>query len=82
MSAQKKATKKTEPSVEESPVILSIVPDAAVRSLDDLKREYCDSLRISVDPKTSFAAITGSHIRVSILHLDILWYLNLPSHQN
>lgn len=54
---------------------LVVIPDAAVRPLDDLKREYGDGLRIAVDPKTSFQAITGSHIRVinySIMYEPLL----------
>lgn len=43
---------------------LEVVDDAAVRSLEDLKAQYGDHLRIAVDPQTSFVAITGSHIRV------------------
>ena len=43
---------------------LDVIQDARNQSLDDLKREYGETLRISVDPEASFAAITGSHIRV------------------
>lgn len=65
-SAHRKAKNKGEEVVIEPITSLSIVPDAALRALDDLKTEYGDNLRIAVDPETSFAAITGSHIRVSI----------------
>jgi len=65
-SAQKKAKKKGEEVVEDPVAALSIVPDATMRGLDQLKAEYGDSLRIAVDPETSFAAITGSHIRVCL----------------
>ena len=43
---------------------LDIVDDAALRSLEDLRAQYGDQLRIAVDPETSFKALTGSHIRV------------------
>ena len=43
---------------------LELVEDAALRSLDDLKQEYGDKLRIAVDPERSLVAITGSHIKV------------------
>lgn len=65
-SAQRKAKKNGEDIVVEPVTTLSIVLDAALRSLDDLKAEYGETLRIAVDPETSFAAITGSHIRVRI----------------
>lgn len=45
-------------------VSLDIVADATLRSLEELKAEYGDALRIAVDPQRSFVAITGSHIRV------------------
>ncbi|KAI9068032.1 hypothetical protein FKP32DRAFT_1588061 [Trametes sanguinea] len=46
---------------------LELIPDASIRSLEDLKNEYGDRLRIAVDPETTFAALTGSHIRPSKL---------------
>jgi len=66
-SARKKAVAKGEEVVEEQAPTLDVLPDATNRSLDDLKREYGDGLRIAVDPATSFAAITGSHLRVGFL---------------
>jgi hypothetical protein len=63
---QRKARKKGEDVIGEPVAALTVIPDAATRSLEDLKKEYGDNLRIAVDPETSFAAITGSHIRVSI----------------
>ncbi|KAG9314611.1 hypothetical protein JVU11DRAFT_5415 [Chiua virens] len=62
-SAKRKAAAKGEELVEAAPPSLRLVEDARHRHLDDLKREYGDNLRIAVDPETSFAAITGSHIR-------------------
>ncbi|OSD05907.1 hypothetical protein PYCCODRAFT_1383895 [Trametes coccinea BRFM310] len=46
---------------------LELIPDATIRSLEDLKNEYGDRLRIAVDPETTFHALTGSHIRPSKL---------------
>lgn len=39
--------------------------EVAERSLEELAEKYGEALRIAVDHDTSFAAITGSHIRVS-----------------
>lgn len=43
---------------------LTLIPDAASKSLDELSAEYGDALRIAVYPERSFVALTGSHIRV------------------
>ena len=43
---------------------LDIVDDAAIRPLEDLTKQYGNALRVAVDPETTFAALTGSHIRV------------------
>lgn len=43
---------------------LSLLPDAGSRTLEDLQLQYGEALRVAVDAETSFAAITGSHIRV------------------
>lgn len=48
---------------------LVVIPDSALRPLEDLKVEFGDNLRIAVDPETSFRAITGSHIRVTYIFL-------------
>lgn len=64
MSAKRKAAAKGEEVIEGVPPSLQLVEDARQRHLEDLTREYGDNLRIAVDPETSFAAITGSHIRV------------------
>ncbi|KAG1730414.1 uncharacterized protein EDB91DRAFT_786767 [Suillus paluster] len=66
-SAKRKAAAKGEVLVEEAPPSLTLVENARARSLEDLKAEYGEDLRIAVDPETSFAAITGSHIRSSKL---------------
>lgn len=63
-SARRKAAAKGEEFTDGAPPSLELVDDARHRHLEDLKREYGDNLRIAVDPETSFAAITGSHIRV------------------
>lgn len=63
-SAKRKAAAKGEVHVEEAPPSLTLVENARERSLEDLKAEYGEDIRIAVDPETSFAAITGSHIRV------------------
>jgi hypothetical protein len=63
-SAKKKAKAKGEDHLEEAPPVLDLVPDANVKTLDQLKAEYGERLRIAVDPETSFVAITGSHLRV------------------
>ena len=65
-SAKRKAAAKGEEVAEGVSPSLDLVEDARHRHLKDLKREYGDSLRIAVDPETSFAAITGSHIRVCV----------------
>jgi hypothetical protein len=65
VGVKRKAKTRGEELVEEVASALDIIPDAQNRSLDSLKREYGDALRVAVDPNTSFAAITGSHIRVS-----------------
>ncbi|OAX37287.1 hypothetical protein K503DRAFT_866963 [Rhizopogon vinicolor AM-OR11-026] len=66
-SAKRKAAAKGEVHVEEAPPSLILVENARERSLEDLKAEYGEDIRIAVDPETSFAAITGSHIRSSKL---------------
>ncbi|KAH7915130.1 hypothetical protein BJ138DRAFT_998508 [Hygrophoropsis aurantiaca] len=66
-SARRKAAAKGEEHIEEAPPTLNLVPDARDKSLEALRAEYGDGLRIAVDPETSFVAITGSHIRPSKL---------------
>ncbi|KAL6299663.1 hypothetical protein BKA93DRAFT_741989 [Sparassis latifolia] len=67
-SAKRKAKAKGE-ELEDPllPTTLDIIPDAMIRSLEDLTNEYGDGLRIAVNPEISFSAITGSHIRPSKL---------------
>lgn len=66
-SAKRKAKAKGEEHIEATPVELEFVPDAKNRTLDDLRQEYGDHLRVAVDRDAIYAAITGSHIRVSTL---------------
>ncbi|KAG6919586.1 hypothetical protein DXG01_004250 [Tephrocybe rancida] len=67
ISAKRKAKAKGEEHIETTPTELDIVPDARDRTLDDLKQQYGDNLRIAVDPDAIYAAITGSHIRFAKL---------------
>ncbi|EMD41648.1 hypothetical protein CERSUDRAFT_128608, partial [Gelatoporia subvermispora B] len=63
-SAKRKAQKGGEAPEEPAPAAALVeVPDAALRPLEDLRRQHGDGLRIAVDHDVSFAAITGSHIR-------------------
>ncbi|KAJ7042665.1 hypothetical protein C8F04DRAFT_1390618 [Mycena alexandri] len=62
-SAKKKAKAKGEELVEVVPAKLDVVPDAKNRSLDDLRQEYGDNLRLAANPEATYAAITGTHIR-------------------
>ncbi|PCH33343.1 hypothetical protein WOLCODRAFT_159996 [Wolfiporia cocos MD-104 SS10] len=67
-SARRKAKEKGEDVAETLPsTAFEIIPDAELRPLEELWREYGDSLRIAIDPETTFTAITGSHIRPSKL---------------
>ncbi|KAG5651227.1 hypothetical protein H0H81_009422 [Sphagnurus paluster] len=66
-SAKRKAKAKGEEHLEMLPTQLDIVPDALDRTLEDLKKQYGDNLRIAVDPDAIYAAITGSHIRFAKL---------------
>lgn len=51
----------------ESVDILELIPDASLRSLDDLVAEHGDQLRIAVEPDKVSMALIGSHIRVQYL---------------
>ena len=46
---------------------LALLPDAELRTLEDLQLQYGEALRVAVDAETSSAAIIGSHIRVCLL---------------
>ncbi|KAH7883860.1 hypothetical protein F5I97DRAFT_1606658 [Phlebopus sp. FC_14] len=62
-SAKRKAAAKGEELAEGARPTLQLVHDARGKTLEDLKRQYGDDLRIAVDPETSFVAITGSHVK-------------------
>jgi hypothetical protein len=51
---------------DEGPPGLHVIEDGKTRPLQELLEEHGDDLRIATDAETTFAAITGSHIRVSI----------------
>lgn len=72
-SAQRKAKGRGEEVIDHPVAALTIVPDAENRALEDLRQEYGDTLRIAVDPETSFAAITGSHIRASYSRISLIF---------
>ncbi|KAI0274891.1 hypothetical protein BC834DRAFT_850125 [Gloeopeniophorella convolvens] len=61
--SQKRKSKKKETGDTPSVTSLELLPDAKSRPLDDLRLQHGHALRIAVDSDTSFAAITGSHIR-------------------
>lgn len=67
-SAIKKAKAKGEDTAAAEEAVaargLDIVDDAAIRPLEDLREQHGDALRVAVDPETTFAALTGSHLRV------------------
>lgn len=65
-SQKKKSKEKDEGCDTSSPSVasLTLLSDARLKPLDDLQLQYGDTLRVAVDAETSFAAITGSHIRV------------------
>lgn len=64
-SAKRKAKARGEDHVDTRPPKLDPVPAAKDTALDELQRLHGDRLRIAVEPDAIFAAITGSHIRVS-----------------
>jgi hypothetical protein len=76
-SAKRKAKEKGEGHIETKPTELDLVPDAKKKTLQDLKQEYGDRLRIALDSDAIYAAITGSHIRVRPIVS-----LNLPNTVN
>jgi hypothetical protein len=41
------------------------ITNAKTRPLADLIQEYGDNLRIAIEPEAIYAAITGTHVRVS-----------------
>lgn len=66
-SAKRKAKARGEVHVEIKPPELDLVSNAESRALNEIRAEYGDRLRIAIEPEAIYAAITGSHIRVSRL---------------
>ncbi|KAI0344000.1 hypothetical protein BDW22DRAFT_1355246 [Trametopsis cervina] len=58
---------------------LEVIEDAAAKSLEDLKKQCGDKLRVAVDPERSLVAITGSHIKSSKLTPMVYTTLQLIS---
>lgn len=65
-STKRKGKGQTEGEEDGQPVSLQVIPDAAIKPLEELVRQYGNTLRIAVDPETSFVAISGSHARVGV----------------
>jgi oxalate---CoA ligase len=70
VSAKRKANERGETHVQTQPPELEIVPDATIRPMGDLQAEYGEKLRIACDPESTYAAITGSHLRVRVFSLS------------
>lgn len=66
ISAKRKAMARGEGHIESLPPKLQPIPEPKTTSLDVLRQAYGDRLRLAVEPDAIFAAITGSHIRVSL----------------
>jgi transcription factor C subunit 3 len=66
VSAKRKAIARGEDRVGLCPPRLEPVPQPKTTPLEQLREAYGDRLRLAVDPDAIFAAVTGSHIRVSI----------------
>ena len=66
IAPQQSQKRKSKSAVDDTtPVtLLALLPEAGSTTLDDLQLKYGDALRVAVDAETSFAAITGTHIRV------------------
>ncbi|KAF7306563.1 B-block-TFIIIC domain-containing protein [Mycena indigotica] len=62
-SQKRKAKEKGEEIVQTAPPTLAIVADAKTLSLKELKAQYGDKLRIATNSDTTYAALTGTHIR-------------------
>ncbi|THH29725.1 hypothetical protein EUX98_g4460 [Antrodiella citrinella] len=61
----------------ESVESLELIPDASLRSLDDLVVEHGDQLRIAVEPDKVSMALIGSHIRPTKLTPPVFAALQL-----
>ncbi|KAF9478011.1 hypothetical protein BDN70DRAFT_809556 [Pholiota conissans] len=67
ISAKRKAIARGEDHMESLPPKLQPIPEPKSISLDVLRGTHGDRLRLSVEPDAIFAAVTGSHIRVSAI---------------
>jgi hypothetical protein len=79
IAPQQSQKRKVKSGVEDTPPVtsLALLPDAESTTLDDLQLKYGDTLRIAVVAETSFAAITGSPIRVCFLYFLLGTFANL-----
>ena len=79
IAPQQSQKRKVKSSAEDTPPVTSLVslPDAESTTLDDLQLKYGGTLRVAVDAETSFAAITGSPIRVCFLYFLLGTFVNL-----
>jgi len=66
VSAKRRAIARGEDCVGSCPPTLEPIPQPKTTPLEYLSEAYGDRLRLAVDPDAIFAAVTGSHIRVSI----------------
>lgn len=66
VSSKRKAVASGTDHVESRPPTLEPVPQPKTTPLEQLREIYGDRLRLAVAPEAIFAAITDSHIRVSI----------------
>lgn len=66
-SAKRKAQARGEDTVEKQPPKLDPIPEPKTASFETLHHAYGSRLRLAVESDAIFAAITGSHIRVSFI---------------
>lgn len=64
IAEQKVKKRKANNATDDERPALQLIEEAKFLSLKELTLLHGDALRIAVDPNTSFAAITGSHLRV------------------
>jgi hypothetical protein len=79
IAPQQSQKKKAKSAVDDTTTVtlLALLPEAESTTLDDLQLKYGDTLRVAVHAETSFAAITGSHIRVCSLSFLQCTFANL-----
>ena len=66
IAPQSSAKRKSKSEVQNIlPSELIPISNAKTRPLIDLIQEHGDSLRIAIEPEAIYAAITGTHVRVS-----------------